>query len=167
MEYNQKGCRNSRIIIYHIRVVFQQSGWHEAPRTNTYGGRRFLQTTLSIASQALHLQHVATVRASKEIAYMRAWSNYVDGEILAWRRGVNVGEMMHFSRGQRLWSNISGEIVGTRAWGNKRGKCFVGWGLLCTTLIARFIKKYMQRQTFHHWRAEELDTISGQHWPRT
>lgn len=46
-----------------VGVVFQQVGWHIAPRSDADGGRKPLQAAFTLASQVLHLERVSNVRA--------------------------------------------------------------------------------------------------------
>ena len=76
-----------------VVVVFQQSGWHSAPRSTTHDGRWFLEAALVAASQVLHLDHVPRIRARRGAATMPALVWHNGCEVLVWRRGADAGSV--------------------------------------------------------------------------
>ena len=66
----------------------QQSGcWHLTPRSKTPDGDRALKAGLAIATNVLHLQRVACIRACRVISTMPAIGQYASCECLVWLRG--------------------------------------------------------------------------------
>lgn len=91
-----------------VGVLFQLgAGWHLTPRPLTHDGRRPLEAALSLASTVFSLEHVSTVRACKGVVAMPVLSKYVGGEVIMWRRGGDVAEVVHFSPRARIYVCLS------------------------------------------------------------
>ena len=78
-------------------VVFQQFGWHVVPRTHAHDGRRSLNVALASTSQIFHLDHVATIGTCRGVATMPALAQQNATEILAWCRGRDVSNVVHYT----------------------------------------------------------------------
>lgn len=78
-----------------VEVVFQQSGWHLAPRSLTYDGQRRFRAALSLAPQVLHLEHAVAARACKGVATMPPPYKYVGGGVRMWRRVGDITDVVH------------------------------------------------------------------------
>ena len=80
----------------------QPRGWHLTPKPRTFDGKKFLQTTLPVAAQMLHLHNVATIKVCKSVVAMPALGGHVDGEIWSRRKGCNVAEIVRSSLEKKI-----------------------------------------------------------------
>ena len=78
-------------------AIRSKDGWHIAPHTNKHEGRRFLDASLTLAPQVLHLDRIAIVRACRGMVTLPALKPYVYGEVLAWCQGKDAQDVVHFS----------------------------------------------------------------------
>ena len=85
-------------------VVNQGGAWHLTPRSSHADGRRFLLVALSVAANALHLEHVACVRACRGVPSMPVVKQFVTCEVLVWLRGNSVDEVVRYTLGANDFS---------------------------------------------------------------
>lgn len=77
--------------------MFSQGAWRLAQISTTHDGNRSPQAALALAASVLHMQCVSTTGACKGVVTMPALKGYEHGEVLMWRRGGDVSEIIHFT----------------------------------------------------------------------
>ena len=91
-------CCKARDGEFDIGVCTSGSGasggdWHLTPRSLHADGKKFLLTALAITTNALHLEHVACVRACRVVHVMFVLSKFVSCEVLVWLGGAHTDEV--------------------------------------------------------------------------
>ena len=80
-----------------LGVVYQQFGWHVAPRIQSYDGRRSLGVAFVVASQVLRFDHVAIVGACGGVVTMQVLAQYDAGEVIVWCRGNGANGIIYYT----------------------------------------------------------------------
>ena len=115
-----------------VWVVHSKGGWHITPHTHKHEGRRFLDAALTLASQVLHLDLVATVRACRAVASMPALKLYVNEEGVAWCRegGSSAQDIIHYPpRGKYVNRNFLAQQLALEF--DEIDKKVVNWDEVC------------------------------------
>lgn len=110
--------------------MFQRFGWYFIPRQTAHDGRKSMLASLPLASQALHLEHAATIGARKGVASMPGISRYIDGGVFMWRRGDGVDQVSFFPlEGQDLCNASPATILAHEV--QEVNEASVSWAEVC------------------------------------
>ena len=101
MECVEARSGNFEVGIRDCRHGVSGESWHLIPRSTHVDGTGFLRVALAM-TKALHLKHVARIRACRGVPVMFVLDRFVSCEVLVWLRGGHAGDVTQEVE-KRVW----------------------------------------------------------------